>query len=65
MNMTCDDCDFHPDRGGNCRGLIKNPAAKVPFYVCPHAEDMQIIQEYLDRTATNRASSLVPLVSSD
>jgi hypothetical protein len=31
--MTC--CELHTSQGGTCRGLIKNPADKTPFYVCP------------------------------
>jgi len=43
--------------------MIKNPVAKVPFYVCPHAEDIVKLREYLDRAATKRATPLVPSVS--
>jgi len=61
----CLDCDFSMQNGGTCRGLIKNPAAKVPFYVCPHAEELKTIRDYLDRAATKRATPLVPSVSFD
>ncbi len=61
----CTDCDFSTAQGGTCRGLIKNPAAKVPFYVCPHADDLRTLREYQDRAATNRAISLLTLVSLD
>jgi hypothetical protein len=63
--MTCDNCLFHPVQGGTCRGLIKNPGDKVPFYVCPHAEDIDIIDNYLRGSATKRAMPLVPSVSFD
>lgn len=63
--MTCNDCPFHPDNGGTCLGMIKNPAAKVPFYVCPYAGELQKIREYEHGTALKRATPLVPSVSFD
>lgn len=61
--MTCNDCPFHPDNGGTCRGLIKNPEAKVPFYVCPRARDLEALRDYELGLVQKRAPPLVPSVS--
>lgn len=61
--MTCDDCPFHPTQGGTCSGLIKNPAAKVPFYICPREEDLQKLRDYELRAVQKRAERFVPSVS--
>lgn len=59
--MSCNDCDFHPDMGGTCRGLVKNPDAKVPFYVCPHAEDIAQIREYENGPAVKLAGYFIEI----
>ncbi len=61
--MSCNDCDFHPDQGGTCRGLVKNQEAKVPFSVCPHAGDIAQIREYENGVAVKLAETIVSINS--
>lgn len=52
---TCDDCAFNADLGGPCKGMQKNQEARVPFYVCPHAEDREKLLEYESGATANLA----------
>ncbi len=60
--MDCRECDFNIAFGGSCRGLKKNTAAKVPFYVCPFAAEVEQLEDYYDRPAVKRASHVFAIV---